>query len=166
MPRQEFKVSPIRFISPDEKNKGGPVFMEKTTEDISQRTKEIVLTSRPGPGCPVPLIPQIQNRVKQKRRQVQQAKVRARMVLPMPKVMLKVVSMILQHIIMLVLYLPPRPPAVRRLLRVSLVYPFVRYPTVVIRPFSRILVLYAHFQIIDQNRFPDLISASLGNTRP
>ncbi|MDR2258166.1 MAG: hypothetical protein LBE14_03335, partial [Treponema sp.] len=39
---QEFKVSPIGFISPDEKDKSGPVFMEKTTEDVPQRTKEIV----------------------------------------------------------------------------------------------------------------------------
>jgi hypothetical protein len=30
---QEFKVSPIWFISPNEKDKSGPVFMEKTTED-------------------------------------------------------------------------------------------------------------------------------------
>jgi hypothetical protein len=67
--------------------------MEKTTEDVSQRTKEIVMASRPVPGCPVPLIPQIQNRVKQKRRQLQQAKVLARMVPPMPKVMIKVVSL-------------------------------------------------------------------------
>jgi hypothetical protein len=73
--------------------------MEETTEYISQRTKEIVLTSRPGPGCPIPLIPQIQYRVKQKRRQLQQAKVLTPMLLPMPDeklrfhVMLKVVSL-------------------------------------------------------------------------
>jgi hypothetical protein len=40
---QEFKVSPIGFISPDEKDKSGSVFMEKTTEDVPQRTKEIGL---------------------------------------------------------------------------------------------------------------------------
>jgi hypothetical protein len=59
--------------------------------------------------------------------------------LSMPKVMLKVVSMVLQHIIMLVLYLPPHPPVAGYLFRVSLIYLFVRYPTVVIRPFSRLL---------------------------
>ncbi|MDR2803244.1 MAG: hypothetical protein LBB22_03015, partial [Treponema sp.] len=46
LPAQEFKVSPIWFISPDEKDKGVPVFMEKTTEYLSQRTKEIVLMSK------------------------------------------------------------------------------------------------------------------------
>jgi hypothetical protein len=71
--------------------------MEKTTENVPQRTKEIVLTARPVPGPPVLLIPQKQQRVKQKRHQVQQAKVLARMLLPMPKVMLKVVSVVLQH---------------------------------------------------------------------
>jgi hypothetical protein len=55
----------------------------------------------------------------------------------MPKVMLKVVSGVLQHIIILVLDLPPRPPAAGYLFRVSLVYRFVRYPTVVIAPLSR-----------------------------
>jgi hypothetical protein len=51
--QQKFKVAPICFISPDEKDKGVPVFMEKTTEYVSQRTKEIVLAARPVPGCPV-----------------------------------------------------------------------------------------------------------------
>jgi hypothetical protein len=55
---QQFKVSPIGFISPDEKDKSGPVFMEKAAEDIPQRTKEIVLAARPVPGRPVLLIPQ------------------------------------------------------------------------------------------------------------
>ncbi|MDR2246117.1 MAG: hypothetical protein LBE17_05505 [Treponema sp.] len=96
---QEFKGSPIGFISPNEKDKSGPVFMEKTTENVPQRTKEIVLVARPVPGPPVLLIPQKQKRVKQKRHQVHQAKVLTRMLLPMSKVMLKVVSVVLQHII-------------------------------------------------------------------
>jgi hypothetical protein len=54
---QEFKVSPIEFITPNEKDKSGPVFMEKTTEDVPQRTKKIVLAARPVPGPPVLLIP-------------------------------------------------------------------------------------------------------------
>jgi hypothetical protein len=55
---QQFKVSSIGFISPDEKDKSGPVFLEKAAEDIPQRTKEIVLAARPVPGRPVLLIPQ------------------------------------------------------------------------------------------------------------
>jgi hypothetical protein len=44
--------------------------MEETTEDVSQRTKEIVLASRPVPRHPVLLIPQKQKRVKHKCQQV------------------------------------------------------------------------------------------------
>jgi DNA ligase (NAD+) len=42
-----------RVHLPRRKDKSGPVFMEKTTENVPQRTKEIVLTARPVPGPPV-----------------------------------------------------------------------------------------------------------------
>jgi hypothetical protein len=48
---QQFKVSPIGLISPDEKDKSGPVFMEKAAEDIPQRIKEIILAARPVPAA-------------------------------------------------------------------------------------------------------------------
>ncbi|MHB9293253.1 hypothetical protein Holit_02374 [Hollandina sp. SP2] len=110
--------------------------MEKTTEQIPQRTKEIVLPSRPVPGRPVLLIPQKQQRVNQKRQQVHKSKVLPPMLLPMPNGVLKVVSPVLQHIIMLPLDLPPHPPASDYLFRVSLVYRFVRYPPVGFPVFS------------------------------
>jgi hypothetical protein len=52
------------------------------------------------------------------------------MVFPMPEVVLQVVPPVLQHIVMLVPCLSPRPPAVGQVFHVPCRYLLVRYPTV------------------------------------
>jgi hypothetical protein len=108
---QQFKVSSVGFISPDEKDKSKPIFMEETAEDVPQSARKIVPAARPFTGRAVMLIPKKQERGKQERCQVQQAKVLARMVLPMSKV----VPVVFQYVIMPVPCFPPRPSASRLL---------------------------------------------------
>jgi hypothetical protein len=69
--------------------------MEKTTEGVPHGVKKLIPAAKPIPGFTVLLIPHKQYRVKQKRQQIQQAKVLTRRVLPIPKVMLKVISPVL-----------------------------------------------------------------------
>jgi hypothetical protein len=88
--------------------------MEKTTEGVPQGVKKPVPAAKPIPGLTLPLIPHKQYGVKQKHRQIQQAEVLTRMVLSVPKVMLKLIPPVLSYISMLVFYLPPRPPADRQ----------------------------------------------------
>jgi hypothetical protein len=58
--KQQFKVSPVWDISPDEKDKSMPVFMEKTAEDIPQRAIKIVPAAGPFTGRTVMFIPRKQ----------------------------------------------------------------------------------------------------------
>jgi hypothetical protein len=60
LPHQQFKLSPVWDISPDEKDKSKPVLMEKPAEDIPQSAMKIVPASGPFTGRPVILIPKKQ----------------------------------------------------------------------------------------------------------
>jgi hypothetical protein len=64
---QQFKVSSIGLVPPDEKDKTNPVLMEKTTEGVPQGVKKPVPPAKPIPGLTVLLIPLKQSLVKQKR---------------------------------------------------------------------------------------------------
>ncbi|MDR1316702.1 MAG: hypothetical protein LBK13_07495, partial [Spirochaetales bacterium] len=59
---QQFKVSPIGSIFPDEKDKSRQVFMEKTTEGVPHGVKKLIPAAKPIPGFTVLLIPHKQYR--------------------------------------------------------------------------------------------------------
>ena len=59
----------------------------------------------------------------------------------MPNIVFQIVPTVLQHLGMLVLYLPPRPPTVRKHFHVLRPDLCVRYPTVVERPLLRLFYL-------------------------
>jgi hypothetical protein len=50
---QQFKVSPVWFISPNKKDKSVSVFMEKTTKDVPQGAIEVVPADGDGGDFPV-----------------------------------------------------------------------------------------------------------------
>ena len=52
----------------------------------------------------------------------------------MPKIVLQIVPAVFQYVMVPVLYLPPRTPAVRDVFRALRCYLFVRYPAAVERP--------------------------------
>jgi hypothetical protein len=64
------------------------------------------------------------------------------MVFPVPEIMLQIISVALQLIVVFILCLPSRPPALRYAPNILLAYLMVRYPTVLIRYLALLLVVY------------------------
>jgi hypothetical protein len=67
---------------------------------------------------------------------------------PVPNGMLQVVPVVLKYIVMLVLYLPPCPPALRQQPRIIRSYRFIRYPTVMIGGLPILLIPYLKLKVI------------------
>jgi hypothetical protein len=85
-----------------------PVSKEVTAHENTQFVKEFISSSGICPRLPVIFIGNVQKRMHLKSQKIQQAKHLAGMGFSVPKIMFKVVPVILQYVVMFVFYLPAR----------------------------------------------------------
>ncbi|MDR2632019.1 MAG: hypothetical protein LBC51_00140 [Treponema sp.] len=99
-------------------------------------------------------IAQYHQSVNQKRQKIQYTIYLAGMVLSVPEIVFQVVSTILEDIVMLILYLPPRTGAAYQQPDILLGYQFVRYPTVFVDYFPLLPVIRLNTEVIYPEFFP------------